>query len=137
ITDVAFSPDGSMLATTGVDGFLRVWDPDDGALLVEVTGIGEAVGPSFSDDGRLAAAAWPEEGAVRVVSTATERVVRTFGDLRGANATSLGPGGTRIAVSTVRLGENDLFSEVFLIDVATSERLRVEGLGTEGFSARA
>jgi WD40 repeat protein/DNA-binding SARP family transcriptional activator len=136
ITDVAFSPDGSMLATTGVDGFLRVWDPDDGALLVEVTGIGEAVGPSFGDDGRLVAVAWPEEGAVRVVNTSTDRVVRTLGDLRGANATSLGPGGTRIAVSTVRLGENDLFSEVFLIDVATSERLRVEGLGTEGFSAR-
>ena len=100
VTDVAFSPDGSMLATTGVDGFLKVWDPSDGALLDEVSGVGEARGPSFSDDGRLVAAAWPEEGAVRVVNTSTDRVVRTFEDLRGANGTSFGPGGARIAVST-------------------------------------
>jgi WD40 repeat protein/serine/threonine protein kinase len=127
ITDVAFGPDGSMLATTGVDGLLRVWDPDDGTLLSEVSGVGVAQGTSFSDDGRLAAA-WPDEGAVRVVDTSTGRVVRTFGDLPGANATSLGPDGARIAVSTVQLGENDMFSQLYLVDVATSERVRVEGL---------
>ena len=65
ITDVAFSPDGSMLATTGVDGFLKVWDPSNGALLTEVSGVGVAQGTSFSEDGKLAAAAWPDEGAVR------------------------------------------------------------------------
>jgi WD40 repeat protein/DNA-binding SARP family transcriptional activator len=131
ITDVAFSPDGSMLATTGVDGSIKVRDPSDGTLLTEVSGVGVAQGTSFSDDGRLAAAAWPEEGAVRVVNTSTDRVVRTFRDLPGANATSLGPGGARIAVSTVRLAENERFSRVHLVDVASSERFRVEGLGAE------
>ena len=97
--DVAFSADGSMLATTGADGFLKVWDPSNGALLAEVSGIGAAQGTSFSDDGRLAAAAWSEEGVVRVVNLSTRRVVRTFGDLLGANGTSFGPGGSRIAVS--------------------------------------
>ncbi|MGH2651826.1 MAG: WD40 repeat domain-containing protein, partial [Actinomycetota bacterium] len=132
ITDVAFSPGGSMLATTGVDGFLKVWDASDGALLTEVFGVGVAQGPSFSEDGTLAAAAWPEEGAVQVVNTPTDRVVRTFGDLDGANGTSFGPGGARIAVSTVRLGENDVFSQVYLVDVASSERFRVEGLVDSG-----
>jgi WD40 repeat protein len=94
-----------------------------------VTGIGEAAGPSFTDDGTLVAVAWPEEGAVRVVNTSTDRVVRTFGDLLGANATSFGPGGARVAVSTVRLEESEWFSQVYLVDVATSERLRLEGLG--------
>jgi WD40 repeat protein/DNA-binding SARP family transcriptional activator/tRNA A-37 threonylcarbamoyl transferase component Bud32 len=131
ITDVAFSADGSMLATTGVDGFLKVWDPSDGALLTEVSGDGEARGPSFSHDGELAAAAWPDDGSVQIVSTSTDRVVRTFGDLLGANATSLGPGGARIAVSTVRLGYRDWLSQVYLVDVASSERLRVEKLPSD------
>jgi WD40 repeat protein/DNA-binding SARP family transcriptional activator len=126
ITDVAFSPDGSMLATTGVDGFLKIWDPSDGALVTEVSGDGEARGPSFSDDGELAAAAWPDDGSVQIVNTSTDRVVRTFGDLLGANATSLGPGGARIAVSTVQLGFRNWLSQVYLVDVASSERLRVE-----------
>ena len=129
ITDVAFSPDGSKLATTGVDGFLKVWDPVDGTLLTEVSGVGVAQGTSFSDDGTLVAVAWPDEAAVRVVNTSTDRVVRTFGDLLGANATSFGPGGARIAVSTVQTVQGDRFSRVYLVDVATSERLRVEGLG--------
>ena len=30
INDVAFSPDGSMLATAGDDDTLRVWDPATG-----------------------------------------------------------------------------------------------------------
>ena len=81
ITDVAFNPDGSMLATTGADGFLKVWDPSNGALLAEVSGIGAAQGTSFSDDGRLAAAAWSEEGVVRVVNLST-RPRRS--DLRGS-----------------------------------------------------
>ena len=37
ITDVAFNPDGSLLATTGTDGFLKVWDPSNGALLAQVS----------------------------------------------------------------------------------------------------
>jgi WD40 repeat protein/DNA-binding SARP family transcriptional activator len=129
ITDVAFSPEGSMLATTGVDGFLRVWDPSDGTLLTEVSGVGVAQGTSFSDDGKLVAAAWPEEGTVRVVDTSTDHVVRTFGDLLGANSTSFGPGAARIAVSTVQTVQNERFSRVYLVDVASSARLRVGGLG--------
>ena len=93
-----------------------------------MSGVGVTRGTSFSDDGRLVAAAWPAEGSVRVVNTSTDRVLRTFGDLRGANATSLGPGGERVAVSTVRPGENERVSRVYLIDVATSERSPVEGL---------
>ncbi|MCI0634096.1 MAG: protein kinase [Actinobacteria bacterium] len=125
ITDVAFSMDGSMLATTGVDGFLKVWDPSNGAVLTEVSGVGVAEGTSFSDDGKLAAAAWPDEGAVRVVNLSTDRVVRTFGELRGANGTSFGPGGVRIAVSAkfpFLNPEGGTTGEVFLLDLRNNLR---------------
>ena len=35
VNDVAFSSDGSMLATTGDDGAVRVWDPTTGEQLLE------------------------------------------------------------------------------------------------------
>ena len=35
VNDVAFSSDGSMLATTGDDGAVRVWDPATGDELFE------------------------------------------------------------------------------------------------------
>ena len=38
VNDVKFSPDGSMLATAGDDGFLKMWDPETGELIFEVEG---------------------------------------------------------------------------------------------------
>lgn len=35
IRDLAFSPNGDYLATTGVDGTLKIWDHNDGALIAE------------------------------------------------------------------------------------------------------
>ena len=61
VNDVKFSPDGSMLATAGDDGFLKVWDPETGELIFEVQAPGGVAGLSFAADGALVSAAWPEE----------------------------------------------------------------------------
>ncbi len=71
VNDVRFSPDGSMLATTGDDGLLKMWDPDTGELIASVSGTTGAVGQSFDADGTLVAAAWPEDDTVRVAEAAT------------------------------------------------------------------
>jgi WD40 repeat protein len=57
-------------------------------------------GPSFAADGRLFAAAWPEEGVARVVDVATGRVVREISAVTEPTATSLSPDGARIAVGS-------------------------------------
>jgi WD40 repeat protein/DNA-binding SARP family transcriptional activator len=114
ITDVAFNHDGTLLATTGSDGAARIWDPASGEELhtirVPVSDQGlagfanarylGASGPSFSRDGSLFAAAWPEEGVVNVVDLATGRIVREVRSVPGPRETSLDPTGARLAITS-------------------------------------
>jgi WD40 repeat protein/DNA-binding SARP family transcriptional activator/class 3 adenylate cyclase len=116
VNHVAFSPDGSKLATTGDDGELKVWDPSTGRLLASLSGDGSTWGPSFSADGSLVGAgAWDGEGnPVRVLDLSTGRVVSDV-LVAGAFDAALSPDGKRLAVSTV-LGTSAVF------DVETGEK---------------
>ena len=108
INDVAFSPDGSLLATTGDDGTLKVWNASTGRLVSSVSADGGAFGvwgPSFSADGSLVAAAWndwagPETvGRVRVLDLSSDRVVSSA-RIVSAIDTALSPDGKRLAVAS-------------------------------------
>ncbi|MGZ8566779.1 MAG: nSTAND1 domain-containing NTPase, partial [Actinomycetota bacterium] len=108
INDVAFSPDGSLLATTGDDGTLKVWNASTGRLISSASADAGAFGvwgPSFSQNGSLVAAAWsdwggPETvGSVRVLDLSTDRVVSNV-PIAGAIDTAFGPDGKRLAVAS-------------------------------------
>jgi WD40 repeat protein/class 3 adenylate cyclase len=110
VNDVQFSPDGSMLATAGDDGFLKTWDPDTGEEIASISGTMGAVGQSFNADGRFVAAAWPEDGTVRVAEAATGTIVRTFDDLDTfAFDTALSPDGSRLAVASADMDSVPVF----------------------------
>jgi WD40 repeat protein/DNA-binding SARP family transcriptional activator/energy-coupling factor transporter ATP-binding protein EcfA2 len=112
VNDVAFGPDG-LLATTGDDGALRVWDLDDGRLVTEVVGTGEVWGPSFDGGSGRLAASWTDEGVVRVVDARTGTELADMVVTRGVARTSLSPDGRKVAV--VAFGD----SQARVMDVRT------------------
>ena len=98
VNQVAFSPDGTRLATAGDDGALRVWDPMTGALAWEFVD-GEhasAFAPTFTSDGRHVLASWPGGGPVRTFDAASGTVL---GESVSADvlALSASPDGQRVA----------------------------------------
>ena len=72
VMGVAFSPDGSRIASAGADQTVRIWDPARGREVLTLRGPRDRVhGVAFSPDGdRLAGAS--ADGVVRVWETEPE-----------------------------------------------------------------
>jgi WD40 repeat protein/DNA-binding SARP family transcriptional activator len=118
VTDVAFSPDGTKLASTEENGTLNVWDPSTGRLLSSLSASGDARGPSFSADGSLVSAVWSNDGAlVQILDLSTDRAVSIPVEWDAVD-TALSPDGKHVAVA--KLWEDDEVGAVF--DVRTGEK---------------
>jgi WD40 repeat protein/class 3 adenylate cyclase len=116
LNEARFSDDGSLLASAGDDGRLRTWNPETGEPIASASGDAGAVGLSFDADARLVAAAWPDEGTVRVVEAMTGRSITEVDGLdTGPFDTALSPDGRRLVVGFFATDQAHVF------DVATGE----------------
>ena len=102
VNDVAFSSDGSMLASTGDDGKLKVWDPSTGRL-VSSRRRAAAVHGALRSVPTVHSSPQPGvegSGQVRVLDLSTGRVVSTVRVERPID-TALSPDGKLLAVAIV------------------------------------
>ena len=76
VNDVTFSDDGSMIATSGDDGAVRVWAPDTGEKLLEIQHQVAAPTGTSACGGRRSARTgpgWPPPGPTRCASSTSRR----------------------------------------------------------------
>jgi WD40 repeat protein len=135
---LTFGPDGTALASAGVDGTVRVWDVATGAEARVLSGHqGFAADVSFSPDGRRLASAGFSDLAVRVWDAATGQELHTLrGHGHQLTGVSFSPDGRRLASAgyggEVRLWDPATGQEVLTLRSLTpSERPR-----ETGFTAR-
>jgi len=80
IYDVAFSPDGKLIATSSLDNTARIWDAASGKVLVQLKHGARVVALTFSPDGkRLATASYDDKARVWNVSSSQEPVALPLG----------------------------------------------------------
>ncbi len=100
----AYHPDGTVMATVGLDSLVRIWDTASGEQLQTFpTEIGLIHATAFSPDGRLLAACGSAE--VRVWSTVSwDMVLETPGSCWWTEQVAIHPTGDRVAVRNAEGG---------------------------------
>ena len=131
VLDLAWSPDGSKLATACYDGIVRVWDPATGRRLAHLAKFhtGWVLALAWSCDGRWVAAS-SEDGWVRVwdagrsQSSSTSVLRQEYGRERLGGGKVLSMGWSPVDSRVLALGDSG--GNVILVDVGE------EGDGDDG-----
>ena len=116
---VAFNADGTLLATSGDDGAVHVWDPRTGEAVQSFAGQagGQVWGVSFSPDGSRVAASFSNEEVVRIYDVSSGGLVSEVPHVVPGLTTSFSPDGRRLAIPVFDSAGG------LVVDVQTGRRL--------------
>ena len=104
---LAFNPDGSILASSGLDKTVRLWNPHTGQLLGSLQHPATVLAVTFSPDGQMLASA-SQDNAIRLWNPHTRELLQTLqGHEKPVYAVAFSPTGQHLASGsgdgTVRL----------------------------------
>jgi WD40 repeat protein len=110
--DLAVSPDGTLVATSGYDGMIRLWNAATGRLVRVVVGHDSYVfGIAWSADGRYLASTGSYDSTVRVWEAGTGLPVKVFKGLKNAPlVVAWSPDGSLLAAGTIESGDISIWS---------------------------
>jgi WD40 repeat protein len=105
VSAVAFSPDGTRLATASDDGRARVFDTATGSEICRVTQDARVHAVAFSPDGKwiVTGSSGLPSGGARVFNSTTGAEVVRLNDDGDVSAVAFSPDGTKVAVGSRRL----------------------------------
>jgi WD40 repeat protein len=133
-TGIAFSVDGSRIATTASDGAVRLWDTESAAQVHDITvSSGVAQAPAFGPDGSVVTAALPEDNAVVVIDVRRGTVTGELEtrDRPLSTAVSLGGDIGFGVATTVPAGGDDRFDSSVVLARADG-RVRFRTTSSDG-----
>jgi WD40 repeat protein len=117
----AFSPDGTLVLTNGIDGSARLWDVASGKEVRSFTHAGGRIA-AFSPDGRFILTGGPEPQAVQLWDVATGASVRTFVGQAGVGVSAALSGDGRHIVTA---SDSAVAGNVRLWDATTGTPLHI------------
>jgi WD40 repeat protein len=101
ISALAFSPDGSRIASAGADGIIQIWDPAGIAEKLVLRGhIGQVTAIAFSPDGKRIASGGTDKTVKLWDTTAGHELVTLAGHVNVVSAVAFSPDGRAIAAGS-------------------------------------